>query len=187
MTEPVHLSPRERRPRPVYISRRGRLVAEHLCAGRSVRETAALMGITHQRVGQLIEHVAGRIAENLGSWPAASRNARVAFIRDHAGPYLAAYVPPEQSLRQYFPKPSTPDERRVAYIELSKYRAANWREVPTTCELCGATPQSNRLHGHHVDYREPLAVLWVCTGCHGAIHFYARKVAREGRQGTGAR
>lgn len=39
---------------------------------------------------------------------------------------------------------------------------------PPSCSRCG---RSNlRIDGHHYDYSEPLAVIWLCTECHGEEH-----------------
>jgi len=41
-------------------------------------------------------------------------------------------------------------------------------EKPEHCEKCRSKP--NRLHGHHDDYAFPLAVRWLCPGCHNKWH-----------------
>lgn len=38
---------------------------------------------------------------------------------------------------------------------------------PDACETCGA---AGKPHGHHHDYRQPLAVAWLCAPCHGKVH-----------------
>lgn len=35
---------------------------------------------------------------------------------------------------------------------------------PKECQRCGST--EGRIEGHHEDYRQPLAVEWVCRRCH---------------------
>ena len=39
---------------------------------------------------------------------------------------------------------------------------------PSNCEACSSEP--SRLHGHHDDYAFPLAVRWLCPGCHSKWH-----------------
>ena len=39
---------------------------------------------------------------------------------------------------------------------------------PDSCSKCSNTPSS--LHAHHDDYAFPLAVRWLCPGCHTAWH-----------------
>ena len=41
------------------------------------------------------------------------------------------------------------------------------RLVRLPCERCGAT---ERVHGHHHDYSQPLDVEWLCKDCHWAHH-----------------
>jgi ribosomal protein S27AE len=36
------------------------------------------------------------------------------------------------------------------------------------CEMCGR--EKVLLSGHHVDYKNPLSVIWVCGSCHKKIH-----------------
>jgi hypothetical protein len=43
------------------------------------------------------------------------------------------------------------------------------------CEQCGAATQ---IQAHHFDYRQPLNVEWLCSGCHGERHRTLREAAR---------
>jgi hypothetical protein len=38
---------------------------------------------------------------------------------------------------------------------------------PDRCNDCGIECKP---HGHHEDYSKPLAVIWLCTACHGIRH-----------------
>jgi len=38
---------------------------------------------------------------------------------------------------------------------------------PLICSKCGSTI---RIQGHHVDYEQPLMVVWLCINCHGDEH-----------------
>ena len=42
-------------------------------------------------------------------------------------------------------------------------------EKRDTCQICG---EKKRLTRHHNDYSKPLDIIWVCTGCHGAVEAY---------------
>lgn len=48
-------------------------------------------------------------------------------------------------------------------------RARNRGEIlpPQKCEKC---PAEGPVMAHHHDYREPLAVIWVCEQCHANAH-----------------
>jgi hypothetical protein len=48
--------------------------------------------------------------------------------------------------------------------------------VPQPCERCGS---SARVHGHHEDYSQPLAVNWLCYLCHARRHAELRKLRGE--------
>lgn len=52
------------------------------------------------------------------------------------------------------------------------------------CERCGAP----EVQAHHDDYREPLAVRWLCKDCHVAVHkeLRAMGISVRGRTGFGA-
>lgn len=47
---------------------------------------------------------------------------------------------------------------------------------PVACSQCGT---EGRLHGHHDDYAEPLAVRWLCRSCHVQYHTFLRRVFPE--------
>jgi hypothetical protein len=40
-------------------------------------------------------------------------------------------------------------------------------QKPKCCQACG---NSGLIHGHHEDYSQKLAVIWVCPPCHTKIH-----------------
>lgn len=70
-----------------------------------------------------------------------------------------------------FTKPPRPRRER-SLRERARYylsRAVKRGDIrkPLSCERCGITPK--RLHGHHWDYRKPLAVTWLCALCHGFV------------------
>lgn len=41
---------------------------------------------------------------------------------------------------------------------------------PTICSMCAGSPGRQHIHAHHDDYREPLAVVWLCKSCHRERH-----------------
>lgn len=49
--------------------------------------------------------------------------------------------------------------------------------VRGACEKCGTT---QRIHGHHDDYTQPLVVHWLCFGCHKAWHMILDPLKAEG-------
>lgn len=70
------------------------------------------------------------------------------------------------------------DKKRKRWPEKTRARTALQAAVyrgrlvkPDTCEGCEAKVDDPAdLHGHHHDYSKPLAVEWLCRGCHSAIH-----------------
>lgn len=43
---------------------------------------------------------------------------------------------------------------------------------PKPCSSCGkdCSARQSRCHAHHVDYRLPFNVVWLCAGCHLRLH-----------------
>jgi hypothetical protein len=46
---------------------------------------------------------------------------------------------------------------------------------PYSCERCGTIA---RLNAHHINYSNPLDVIWLCCKCHNAVHGNARRRGR---------
>lgn len=40
---------------------------------------------------------------------------------------------------------------------------------PERCESCGE--ESARIEAHHLDYSDPMKVVWLCTFCHKDAHW----------------
>lgn len=60
-------------------------------------------------------------------------------------------------------------------LYLNKYnRALHSGELVRArhCSSCGA--ESEKMHGHHRDYSQPLIVEWLCPACHSRAHALAR-------------
>lgn len=51
---------------------------------------------------------------------------------------------------------------QVAYLERKGII-----QKPKLCEWCG---KEAYLVKHHPDYGQPVRVVWLCSGCHGAFH-----------------
>ena len=49
----------------------------------------------------------------------------------------------------------------------------------TECNLCHSACKTQ---AHHVDYSQPMLILWVCDACHKKIHKTARENARNQRR-----
>ena len=70
-----------------------------------------------------------------------------------------------------------PDVRRKRAVRQAVYWAVRTGLIPkkTACERCGVAASATvRLHAHHADYDRPLAVVWLCTLCHGDVHRLTR-------------
>lgn len=59
----------------------------------------------------------------------------------------------------------TPLVRRARNLTRNAIKAGSL--VPEPCALC-AVPET--VHGHHENYRRPLAVVWLCAVCHRQRH-----------------
>jgi len=58
-------------------------------------------------------------------------------------------------------------EKLSASNELNRFISNGGLNRPNKCSICGIIcfPQ-----GHHPDYADKLAIIWVCNGCHKKIH-----------------
>lgn len=63
---------------------------------------------------------------------------------------------------------ATPPEQVQAHTLVN--RAVHRGELvrPECCQSCGE--RASRIHGHHDDYSQPLAVVWLCSVCHTKVH-----------------
>lgn len=79
------------------------------------------------------------------------------------------------SNQRYGHNATTADRLRTDpdYLRKRRARAAVRRAVkrgdltPAPCSTCGAT---DRVHAHHHDYDQQLAVTWLCVRCHAKHH-----------------
>lgn len=66
-------------------------------------------------------------------------------------------------------------EKRLAHNRVSAAIKNGALTRPEECEICS---QNCKPEAHHPDYREPLNVAWLCSGCHGKVHSALNYVRR---------
>jgi hypothetical protein len=59
------------------------------------------------------------------------------------------------------------ERERIAARCAMNHAVRDGHLVRGACERCGAT---EHVEGHHVDYRRPLDVTWLCAKCHKTVH-----------------
>ena len=62
----------------------------------------------------------------------------------------------------------TPEQKKRACTLLGNAVRSGKVVKPNRCGDCGC--RATRIHGHHEDYSQPLAVHWVCPLCHRKRH-----------------
>lgn len=116
----------------------------------------------------------------------ASVRANYAKNREHYREYerCRANLPHRIEARERYTETPHGKERtnaaKRAYIERNKdIRAAHisadnaarggklWK---SPCCMAPGCFNTERLHGHHVDYDKPLSVVWLCQSCHSKLH-----------------
>ena len=58
-------------------------------------------------------------------------------------------------------------EKGIAHSKIGYAVRSGKIKKPNNCACCGI---GGPLHGHHEDYNDPLVVIWLCPGCHVAVH-----------------
>lgn len=99
--------------------------------------------------------------------PEATRVYNRAYYRrtvDHQRPLKAA----EQRAAQRTKAPNR--AKKVARDAVATALKNGTLVKPLTCLKCGLATTRRRLHAHHEDYSQPLAVTWLCSLCHGEVH-----------------
>jgi hypothetical protein len=88
-----------------------------------------------------------------------------------------------------------PDSRQRMISLTARWRAERRQEIrcrailgravlagivarPSGCSRCGVCRPDIKIHGHHNDYANPLAVVWLCSWCHAKRH--RKPAARAG-------
>ena len=75
----------------------------------------------------------------------------------------------KRSIAQSYRLWKTTNRKKLrAQWRLSKAVLRGTVDKPDVCSSCG---KGGIIHGHHPDYDKPLEVIWLCPGCHKAVHF----------------
>jgi hypothetical protein len=79
---------------------------------------------------------------------------------------------PEQYRKQWQRDRRKPGYKQKHAARLTAYWAVQAGLLPRkyNCEKCGIDARHARLAKHHVDYYDPLNIVWLCGPCHGKAH-----------------
>jgi RNase P subunit RPR2 len=59
------------------------------------------------------------------------------------------------------------DTKFMAREKLRQAVRSGRLKKPTSCSECHKELPPRKIHGHHLDYANPLDVVWLCVSCHG--------------------
>jgi hypothetical protein len=72
---------------------------------------------------------------------------------------------------------ATEPEKFMARNAVNNALRAGKIDKPETCFMC---ERPGKLQAHHHDYTHPLDVVWLCSKCHGKLHFMNGDFRRAG-------
>src|SRR4029077_1391881 len=82
------------------------------------------------------------------------------------GPYITVSNERKRpNLRSWKPTP-----KNLARLELRTAVKKGRLTKPDRCDACKLETPARKLHGHHQNYMNPLAVEWLCQKCHLLRH-----------------
>lgn len=87
--------------------------------------------------------------------------------RDHMRRKREQHPDEVRSREREYSRRRLPTEKTRAREMLNRAVRSGRVTRPDACSQCGKV---GKVTGHHPDYSQPLAVVWVCYECHGKIH-----------------
>lgn len=95
------------------------------------------------------------------------------FEADGAGRYPTRQSRPPRALVLPLSNPPTREEKKVSRAAMTEAVGKGLLKRGR-CRRCGAPPEKGRpTHGHHMDYRLPFVIVWLCPTCH-LSHYHGR-------------
>ena len=65
---------------------------------------------------------------------------------------------------EYIKRPAIRNKYRARFFIHNRLNAGKLNREP--CVVCNTEPAE----AHHLDYNQPLMIMWLCTNCHKSIH-----------------
>lgn len=70
-----------------------------------------------------------------------------------------------------------PEEMKVTAREITSRAIARGDLIrPSKCDICNL--DRRKIHSHHLDYRHPMDIAWLCSSCHATAHRAANTIRR---------